>query len=93
MTKKQNYKSFYKQIRVISSINASITTKIEEIIGGAGPIKSQFDKRSELQQSMALKYGSYDTIAMKMKYLHTFASKCFNLDFTTAEDGPQDDDE
>ena len=93
MTKKHNYKSFYKQIRVLRSINATTSTKIDEIIGGAGPIKSQFDKRSELQQSMALKYGSYDTIAMKMKYLHTFASKCFNLDFTTAEDGPQDDDE
>ena len=92
MTKKQNYKSFYKQIRVISSINASITTKIEEIIGGAGPIKSQFDKRTEMQQNMAKKYGSYDTWALKLKYLHTVASKAFNLDFSTAEDGVQDDE-
>ena len=92
MTKKKNYESFYKQIRVIRRIVAETSSKIDDIIGGAGPIKSQFDKRSELQQNMAKKYGSYDTWALKLKYLHTVASKAFTLDFSTAEDGEQDDE-
>ena len=92
MTKKKNFMSFYKQIRVIRSINASTSSKIDEIIGGAGPIKTQFDQRTKLQQDMALKYGSYKTEAMKMVYLHKVASKAFTLDFTTAEDGVQDDE-
>ena len=84
--------SFYKQIRVIRSINASTSSKIDEIIGGAGPIKTQFDQRTKLQQDMALKYSSYKTEAMKMVYLHKVASKAFTLDFTTAEDGEQDNE-
>ena len=84
--------SFYKQIRVIRSINASTSSKIDEIIGGSGPIKSQFDQRTKLQQDMALKYSNYDTEAMKLMYLHKVASKGFILDFTTAEDGVPDDE-
>ena len=84
MTKKNNFMSFYKQIRVIRSINASTSSKIDEIIGGSGPIKSQFDQRTKLQQDMTSMYGSYDTEAMKMMYLHKFASKCFIVDFSTS---------
>ena len=91
MTKKKNFMSFYKQIRVIRSINASTSSKIDEIMGGSA-IKSQFDQRTKLQQDMALKYSNYETEAMKLMYLHKVASKAFILDFTTAEDGVPDDE-
>ena len=97
MTKKENYKSFYKQIRVLRSINAATTTKIDEIIGGSsGRIKSQFDERTKLQQDMALQYGNYGTPDMKLMYLGTFAAKLNGMaDFSTSavEDGEEDDDE
>ena len=80
---------------MIRSINASTTTKIDEIIGGAGQYKSIFDERTKLQQGMALKYEeTYKTPATKLLYLHTFADKCFFVDFSTSavEDGEEDDE-
>ena len=93
MTKKNTHLSFYKQISVIRSINAATTTKIEEIIGGSGSLKSKFDGRTRLQQSMAKKYeGSYNTWPLRLKYLHTFAINGFAVDFSTAYDGEPDDE-
>ena len=89
MTKKKNYKSVYKMIQVIRTIDRATSSKIDEIIGGQGRLKTEFEKRNKLQQSMTQEYaaGNYRTNKMKLKYLHKVASKCFTLDFTTARDG------
>ena len=89
MTVKKNYKSVYKMIQVIRVIDKATSSKINEIIGGQGRLKKDFEKRNKLQQSMTQDYadGNYRTPQMKLEYLHTVADKCFILDFTTAQDG------
>ena len=76
-------------IQVIRVIDKATSSKINEIIGGQGRLKKDFEKRNKLQQSMTQDYadGNYRTPEMKLEYLHTFADKCFILDFTTAQDG------
>ena len=89
MTVKKNYKSVYKMIQVIRTIDRATSSKINEIIGGKGRLKKDFEERNKLQQKMTKDYeaGHYRTDKMKLKYLRTFADNCFTLDFTTARDG------